>query len=101
MHDIRLPNCHPKNVVQVGIGGWSGNQAGYSEYQKQHGASMLAMQDIKKRGGEGRRDRPRYGVEGCEAVSVLRHRLDLDPRLRAGDGIAEAWPAPATPRLCR
>ena len=28
MHDVGLPNCHPKNLVQVGIGGWYGNRPG-------------------------------------------------------------------------
>ena len=61
MHDVGLPNCHPKNLVQVGIGGWYGNLPGPA-VAKRRGTSVLTMQDIEKHGAKKAQDRPRHGL---------------------------------------
>jgi arginase family enzyme len=49
MHDVGLPNCHPKNLVQVGIGGWYGNRPG-TAVAKRRGTSVLTMHDVDTHG---------------------------------------------------
>ena len=47
MHDVGLPNCHPKNLVQVGIGGWYGKTI---KVNNDKGASVNEMLAISSLG---------------------------------------------------
>ena len=49
MHDIGLDNCPPKNLVQIGIGGWYGSRPG-SEVARERGTSVLTMTDVEELG---------------------------------------------------
>ena len=49
MHDVGLSNCPPKNLVQMGIGGWYGSRPG-SKVANERGSSVLTMTDIETLG---------------------------------------------------
>jgi agmatinase len=49
MHDVGLANCPPKNLVQLGIGGWYGSRPG-SQVARERGTSVLTMTDIEELG---------------------------------------------------
>ncbi len=49
MHDVGLSNCPPKNLVQMGIGGWYGSRPG-SEVARDRGSSVMTMTDIEELG---------------------------------------------------
>jgi len=49
MHDVGLKNCPPKNLVQMGIGGWYGSRPG-SEVARERGSSVMTMTDIEELG---------------------------------------------------
>ena len=49
MHDVGLANCPPKNLVQLGIGGWYGSRPG-SKVARERGTSVLTMTDIEELG---------------------------------------------------
>ena len=49
MHDVGLANCPPKNLVQMGIGGWYGSRPG-SEVARERGSSVMTMTDIEELG---------------------------------------------------
>jgi hypothetical protein len=70
-------NCHPKNLVQVGIGGWYGNRPG-TAVAKRRGTSVLTMQDIEKHGAKKAAEIALdMAWEGCKAVY-----LSFDPASR-------------------
>ncbi|MBT6510985.1 MAG: agmatinase family protein, partial [Rhodospirillaceae bacterium] len=49
MHDVGLDNCPPKNLVQIGIGGWYGSRRG-SEVANERGTSVITMTDFEEMG---------------------------------------------------
>ncbi len=49
MHDVGLANCPPKNLVQIGIGGWYGSRPG-SEVARERGTSVMTMKDVEELG---------------------------------------------------
>ncbi len=49
MHDVGLSNCPPKNLVQMGIGGWYGSRPG-SQVARERGSSVMTMTDIEESG---------------------------------------------------
>lgn len=49
MHDVGLANCPPKNLVQIGIGGWYGSRPG-SEVARERGTSVMTMKDVEEIG---------------------------------------------------
>ena len=49
MHDVGLRNCPPKNLVQMGIGGWYGSRPG-SAIARERGSSVMTMTDIEELG---------------------------------------------------
>ena len=49
MHDVGLSNCPPKNLVQIGIGGWYGSRPG-SEVANERGSSVMTMKDVEELG---------------------------------------------------
>jgi agmatinase len=89
MHDVGLPNCHPKNLVQVGIGGWYGNRPG-TAVARRRGTSVLTMHDVDQHG-------PRKAAEialemaweGCKAVYLSFDIDSIDPGFAPGTGSPE------------
>ena len=49
MHDVGLANCPPKNLVQIGIGGWYGSRPG-TAVAHERGSSVLTMADVERYG---------------------------------------------------
>ncbi len=49
MHDVGLSNCPPKNLVQMGIGGWYGSRPG-SQIARERGSSVMTITDIEELG---------------------------------------------------
>ncbi len=49
MHDVGLAHCPPKNLVQIGIGGWYGSRPG-SEVARERGTSVMTMTDVEELG---------------------------------------------------
>ena len=63
-HATNIPNCPPKNLVQLGIGGWQVPRAGV-KVGRERGTTILTVNDIEKIGIEKTdRDRPGGRVEG-------------------------------------
>ena len=88
MHDVGLPNCHPKNLVQVGIGGWYGNRPG-TAVAKRRGTSVLTMKDIDEHGAHKRR-RSRSTWLGRDARRFIsRSTSTRSTRACAGHGSPE------------
>lgn len=89
MHDVGLPNCHPKNLVQIGIGGWYGNRPG-TAVARRRGTSVMTMHDVEKHG-------PRKAAEialemaweGCKAVYLSFDIDSIDPGFAPGTGSPE------------
>jgi agmatinase len=86
---VGLPNCHPKNLVQIGIGGWYGNRPG-TAVARRRGTSVMTMFDVEKHG-------PRKAAEialemaweGCKAVYLSFDIDSIDPGFAPGTGSPE------------
>jgi len=89
MHDVGLDNCPPKNLVQVGIGGWYGSRPG-SKVARERGTSVITMHDFETMG-------PRKTAEmalelawkGAKAVYLSFDIDSLDPAFAPGTGTPE------------
>ena len=89
MHDVGLPNCHPKNLVQVGIGGWYGNRPG-TAVAKRRGTSVLTMQDVEQHGPRKTAEIAlEMAWEGCKAVYLSFDIDSIDPGFAPGTGSPE------------
>ena len=89
MHDIGLPNCHPKNLVQIGIGGWYGNRPG-TAVAKQRGTSVLTMRDVETYGPKKTAEIAlEMAWEGCKAVYLSFDIDSIDPAFAPGTGSPE------------
>jgi len=96
MHDVGLDNCPPKNLVQIGIGGWYGSRRG-SEVANERGTSVITMTDFEE-----------MGVAKCAEMALelawkdakavyLSFDIDsIDPGFAPGTGTPE--PGGFTPR---
>lgn len=89
MHDVGLANCPPKNLVQMGIGGWYGSRRG-SEVARERGSSVLTMTDISELGVAGAAERA-LELAWKDAVAVyLSFDIDsIDPGFAPGTGTPE------------
>jgi arginase family enzyme len=89
MHDIGLPNCRPRNLVQVGIGGWYSSRPG-AKVALRRGTSVMTMTDIEELG-------PAKAAEmaldlawkGCKAVYLSFDIDSIDPGFAPGTGTPE------------
>ena len=85
MHDVGLSNCPPKNLVQMGIGGWYGSRPGFRGSPR---ARFQRADHDRHRGARHQGRGPaRAGacLEGRQGrVPVLRHRFHR-PGLRPRD----------------
>ena len=89
MHDVGLPNCHPKNLVQIGIGGWYGNRPG-TAVAKQRGTSVLTMRDVETYGPKKAAEIAlEMAWEGCKAVYLSFDIDSIDPAFAPGTGSPE------------
>lgn len=96
MHDVGLSNCPPKNLVQIGIGGWYGNRPG-SEVARDRGTSVITMKDFEDMGARGTIDMAlELAWKDADAV-YLSFDIDcIDPGFAPGTGTPE--PGGFTPR---
>jgi arginase family enzyme len=89
MHDVGLPNCHPKNLVQMGIGGWYGSRPG-AIVANRRGTSVMTITDITELG-------PKKAAEmalelawrGCKAVYLSFDIDSIDAGFVPGTGSPE------------
>lgn len=89
MHDVGLPNCHPKNLVQIGIGGWYGNRPG-TAVAKRRGTSVLTMHDLETHGPKKTAEIAlEMAWEGCKAVYLSFDIDSIDPAFAPGTGSPE------------
>ena len=96
MHDVGLANCPPKNLVQIGIGGWYGSRPG-SEVARERGSSVMTMKDVEELGihkaAEMALD---LAWKGAKAVYLSFDIDSIDPGFAPGTGTPE--PGGFTPR---
>ena len=89
MHDVGLPNCHPKNLVQMGIGGWYGARPG-ALVARRRGTSVMTMTDITDLGV---RKAAQVALDlawkGCKAVYLSFDIDSIDPGFAPGTGSPE------------
>ena len=96
MHDVGLANCPPKNLVQMGIGGWYGSRPG-SEVAHDRGSSVMTMTDITEMGiKEAARRALEIAWKDAEAVYLSFDIDSIDPGFAPGTGSPE--PGGLTPR---
>ncbi len=96
MHDVGLSNCPPKNLVQVGIGGWYGSRPG-SKVAHERGSSVLTMGDFQELGVKGTAEKAlELAWDGADAVYLSFDIDSIDPGFAPGTGTPE--PGGFTPR---
>ena len=89
MHDVGLSNCPPKNLVQIGIGGWYGSRPG-SEVANERGTSVMTMKDVEELGIQKAAEMA-LEIAWKDAVAVyLSFDIDsIDPGFAPGTGTPE------------
>jgi agmatinase len=96
MHDVGLDNCPPKNLVQIGIGGWYGSRAG-SEVARERGTSVMTMKDVEELGIQKATEMAlELAWDGAKAVYLSFDIDSIDPGFAPGTGTPE--PGGFTPR---
>ena len=89
MHDVGLSNCPPKNLVQMGIGGWYGSRPG-SQVARERGSSVLTMTDIEDLGIKGAAQRAlELAWKDAKAVFLSYDIDSIDPGFAPGTGTPE------------
>ena len=96
MHDVGLDNCPPKNLVQIGIGGWYGSRPG-SEMARERGTSVMTMKDVEELGVHKAAEMALdLAWKGAKAVYLSFDIDSIDPGFAPGTGTPE--PGGFTPR---
>lgn len=96
MHDVGLANCPPKNLVQIGIGGWYGSRPG-SEVAHERGTSVMTMKDFEELGVHKTAEMAlEIAWKGAKAVYLSFDIDSIDPGFAPGTGTPE--PGGFTPR---
>ena len=96
MHDVGLANCPPKNLVQIGIGGWYGSRPG-SEVAHERGTSVMTMKDFEELGVQKTAEMAlEIAWKGAKAVYLSFDIDSIDPGFAPGTGTPE--PGGFTPR---
>ena len=96
MHDVGLDNCPPKNLVQIGIGGWYGSRPG-SEVANERGTSVMTMKDVEELGVQKAAEMAlELAWKGAKAVYLSFDIDSIDPGFAPGTGTPE--PGGFTPR---
>jgi arginase family enzyme len=89
MHDVGLPNCHPRNLVQMGIGGWYGSRPG-AIVAKRRGTSVMTITDITELGPKKATEMAlELAWEGCKAVYLSFDIDSVDAGFVPGTGSPE------------
>lgn len=89
MHDVGLANCPPKNLVQMGIGGWYGSRPG-SKVARERGSSVLTMTDIQELGIKGAAEVAlELAWKDAKAVYLSYDIDSIDPGFAPGTGTPE------------
>ena len=89
MHDIGLDNCPPKNLVQIGIGGWYGSRPG-SEVANERGTSVMTMKDVEELGVQKAAEMALELAWKDAAAVYLSFDIDsIDPGFAPGTGTPE------------
>jgi agmatinase len=103
MHDVGLDNCPPKNLVQIGIGGWYGSRPGSevaspgSEVANERGTSVVTMKDFEELGVRKTAEMAlEIAWKGAKAVYLSFDIDSIDPGFAPGTGTPE--PGGFTPR---
>ena len=92
MHDVGLPNCRPRNLVQMGIGGWYGSRPG-SKVALRRGTSVMTMHDIEEFGAAKAAEMAlEMAWKGCKAVYLSFDIDALDPSQAPADEVARCVP---------
>ncbi len=96
MHDVGLANCPPKNLVQIGIGGWYGSRPG-SQVANERGSSVMTMKDVEELGVHKAAEMAlELAWKGAKAVYLSFDIDSIDPGFAPGTGTPE--PGGFTPR---
>ncbi len=96
MHDVGLANCPPKNLVQIGIGGWYGSRPG-SEVARERGSSVMTMKDVEELGVHKAAEMAlELAWKNAKAVYLSFDIDSIDPGFAPGTGTPE--PGGFTPR---
>ncbi len=96
MHDVGLANCPPKNLVQIGIGGWYGSRPG-SRVANERGSSVMTMKDVEELGVHKAAEMAlELAWKGAKAVYLSFDIDSIDPGFAPGTGTPE--PGGFTPR---
>jgi agmatinase len=96
MHDVGLDNCPPKNLVQIGIGGWYGSRPG-SEVANERGTSVVTMKDFEELGVRKTAEMAlEIAWKGAKVVYLSFDIDSIDPGFAPGTGTPE--PGGFTPR---
>ena len=89
MHDVGLPNCHPKNLVQMGIGGWYGSRPG-AIVAKRRGTSVMTVTDVTEMGPKKAAEMAlELAWDGCKAVYLSFDIDSVDAGFVPGTGSPE------------
>jgi agmatinase len=89
MHDVGLSNCPPKNLVQMGIGGWYGARRGV-EVARERGSSVMTMTDVEELGIKGAAARAlELAWKDARAVYLSFDIDSIDPGFAPGTGTPE------------
>src|SRR5262245_21784552 len=89
-HATNIPNCPPKNLVQLGIGGWQVPRAGV-KVGRERGTTILTVNDIEKIGIEKTVEIAlEVAWKGAKAIFLS---LDIDV-VEAGFVPGTGWPEP-------
>ena len=88
-HATNIPNAPPTNLVQVGIGGWTGSRGGM-RVAKDRGATVITIEDIDRYGVERIME---YALEiawkNAKAVWLSFDIDSIDPAFAPGTGTPE------------
>jgi agmatinase len=89
-HATNIPNAPPSNLVQIGIGGWTGSRAGVKN-ARERGATSITITDIERWGLE-RIAEMALEIAWKDAKAVfLSFDIDsIDPAFAPGTGTPEA-----------
>ncbi len=89
MHDVGLANCPPKNLVQIGIGGWYGSRPG-SEVANERGTSVMTMKDVEELGVQKAAEMAlELAWKDAKAVYLSFDIDSIDPGFAPGTGTPE------------
>ena len=89
MHDVGLSNCPPKNLVQIGIGGWYGARRGV-EVARERGSSVMTMTDVEELGIKATAERAlELAWKNARAVFLSFDIDSIDPGFAPGTGTPE------------